>query len=460
MRESKVLAARMESAALRCLRGAYATAMQGEFSAPASALTPAAQPGTLYVHVPFCESLCPFCSFHRVAYRAPKTQRYFDALRAELRQYHARGFAFSEVYVGGGTPTVAPAQLEATLQLIRSLWSVRRMSVETNPNHLTPETMARLENCGVDRLSVGVQSFDDALLLEMGRLQPYGTAAEIARRLEEAQGRFSTLNVDLMFNFPHQSIGSLRNDLAKIRDLGIDQVSYYPLMSASATRRRMHKELGTVDPSRRREFYGEILAGLRAQYQPSSAWCFTRRGSSGPTGALDEYIVGSSEYVGAGSGAFSYVGGKLYATTFSLNAYEQLICSGHSAITACRSLSVRQRQHYDLLVGLFGVSLPWSTLEGKYGPQVRRALAVQIAALRLVGAVRAEGAALHLTQRGMYYWMLMMAEFFTAVNELRATMRRHISTEPSGLRPEFNGVQRAPWGRDRSRTAPPFHDPS
>ena len=460
MRESNVLSAGIESAALVLLRRAYAAAMHGEFSVPAAALDPPVRPCTLYVHVPFCESLCPFCSFHRVAYRAEKTQLYFAALREELRQYHARGFVFAEVYVGGGTPTVAPAELEATLRLVRSLWPIRRMSVETNPNHLTAETMARLQSCGVDRLSVGVQSFDDALLGEMGRLQPYGAAADIARRLEGARGRFGALNVDLIFNFPHQSIGSLENDVATVRDLGVDQVSYYPLMSAPATRRRMRNELGTVEPSRRRDFYGAILKGLRSQYQPSSAWCFTRRRSGGPDIALDEYIVGSSEYVGAGSGAFSYVGGTLYATTFSLNAYRELICSGRSAITAYRPLTLRQRLHYDLLVGLFGLSLPWSTLEAKYGPHVRRALAPELAALRVAGAVRAEGDALHLTERGMYYWMLMMAEFFTAVNELRATMRRHIRAEPVAGQCGLNGVQTVPWGPDRSRTGPLSHDPS
>ena len=450
----------LESAALAVLRRAYAAAMQGEFREPRESLSPPTQPCTLYLHVPFCESLCPFCSFHRVAYRLPKAQLYFQALREEIRYYHARGFEFNEVYVGGGTPTVAPAELETTLRLVRALWPIRRLSVETNPNHLTPETIAALQRCGVDRLSVGVQSFDDVLLQEMGRLQPYGTAAEIERRLESARGCFGALNVDLMFNFPHQSIESLQHDLATVRDLGIDQVSCYPLMSADTTRRRMRKKMGAVEPARRREYYRAILEGLQPGYQPSSAWCFTRQSANRPSSALDEYIIHSGDYIGAGCGAFSYLDGTLYATTFSLNAYRERLASGRSAITAYRALTFRQRLHYDLLVGLFGLSLPWSALERKHGPRGRRALALEVAALRLVGAVRAEGDTLRLTERGMYYWMLMMAEFFTAVNELRAAMRRHIHAEPVPSARILDGLQQNPRGPDKPRTVILSRDPS
>jgi len=460
MRDWNGFANGLESAALALVRRAYAAGMQGEFREPTAPLNPPSQPCTLYLHVPFCESLCPFCSFHRVAYRAPKAELYFQALREEIRHYHRRGFEFNEVYVGGGTPTVAPAELDTTLRLVRSLWPIRRLSVETNPNHLIPETMAQLQCCGVDRLSVGVQSFDDVLLQEMGRLQPYGTAADIPRRLEGARGRFRTLNVDLMFNFPHQSIASLQHDLATVRDLGVDQVSYYPLMNADETRRRMRKAMGEVEPARRREYYRAIREGLQPQYQPSSAWCFTQQSAKHPSAALDEYIIDSGEYVGAGSGAFSYLGGTLYATTFSLNAYRERVGSGRSAITACRALTPRQRLHYDLLVGLFGLSMPWAALERKHGTGVRRALAPELAALRLLGAIRAEGDTLQLTERGMYYWMLMMAEFFTAVNELRATMRRHIRAEPVAAPAGLNEVQRVPWDPDRSRTGRLSRDPS
>ena len=137
---------------------------------------PSPEPGRsymAYLHIPFCESLCPFCSFHRVAYRPDRAERYFRALREEIRHYHHLGFACHEIYIGGGTPTVDMDELARTLECLHEHFDLRRISVETNPNHLDLKLLERLRGLGVSRLSVGVQSFDDALLRAMGLHQEY-----------------------------------------------------------------------------------------------------------------------------------------------------------------------------------------------------------------------------------------------------------------------------------------------
>src|SRR5690349_2421771 len=94
---------------------------------------PAVGAGCLYLHIPFCETLCPFCSFHRVEHHHTQAQRYFHSLREEVRRYHEAGFRFSSAYIGGGTPTTEPGELIETISLIRNLFDVRDISVETNP---------------------------------------------------------------------------------------------------------------------------------------------------------------------------------------------------------------------------------------------------------------------------------------------------------------------------------------
>ncbi|HEY6927866.1 MAG TPA: radical SAM protein, partial [Steroidobacteraceae bacterium] len=306
-----------ESAFLRVLQHEYAATMH--FEAAASTLRlpePPQQPCQLYVHVPFCEALCPFCSFHRVQFREAKARDYFSALRQEIRFYHERGFQFRDVYVGGGTPTIVPGELVETLGLIRSLWPVRTVSVETNPNHLTPAVLEALRSAGVARLSVGVQSFDDGLLRQMERLEKYGSGAAIRERLAAARGAFRTLNVDMIFNLPNQTLEMLDGDLRALLELGVDQVSFYPLMTAATARRRMEKTVGTADPGRRHDFYARIQETLRERYKPSSAWCFSRNDADTATPRMiDEYIIDQDDYVGVGSGAFSYVSGWMYSTT-------------------------------------------------------------------------------------------------------------------------------------------------
>ena len=102
----------------------------------------------LYVHIPFCEVLCPFCSFHRVQHCHDQAQRYFMALRKEIRLYHAAGYEFSGVYFGGGTPTIEPEELGATIGLVRALFGVKEISVETNPKDLRPALLEMLRTAG------------------------------------------------------------------------------------------------------------------------------------------------------------------------------------------------------------------------------------------------------------------------------------------------------------------------
>lgn len=378
----------------------------------------------LYVHIPFCEVLCPFCSFHRVQHCRPQARRYFAALRQEIRLYHAVGHTFSGAYFGGGTPTSEPEELLETIALVRELFGVRDVSVETNPKDLRAGLLAALRDAGVTRLSVGVQSFDDALLREMERHDKYGSGEEIAAQIRGAAGCFPTLNVDLIFNQPHQTLASLERDLEIFRTLGANQVSCYPLMTSPTVLRRMAGAMGVPDRRRLREFYRTITRRLEPEFAATSAWCFTRQGEAG-----DEYIVAAENYVGVGSGAFSYLDGTLHATTFSLRTYEQRIARGLTGITTCHRLSEVDRMRYALLVGMFGLKLDRAMVEQRHGRRFHRKLWGELRTMELLGAARRDARGWELTERGRFWLMLMMSEFFESVNAYRDAMRAHVKEE-------------------------------
>ena len=119
------------------------------------------KPRLLYIHIPFCEELCPYCSFHRIRLDEALAKNYHAALRCEMALYRRKGYRFSGIYVGGGTPTVLIEELAETLRLAGELFPVTSVSVETNPNHLTDHNISVLKQAGVNRLSVGVQTFDN-----------------------------------------------------------------------------------------------------------------------------------------------------------------------------------------------------------------------------------------------------------------------------------------------------------
>ena len=393
-----------------------------QFNPSASLALPATHdniPRLLYVHVPFCEELCPYCSFNRVVFREGLARAYFRALRKEISLYRDQGYEFSSLYIGGGTPTVLMDELSETMALIRESFQVREISVETNPNHLTDVNLAALKAAGVNRLSVGVQSFDDGILKATERYHKYGSGAEITERLAYTQGTFDTLNVDMIFNFPSQTMEILEKDLSTLINLGVDQVTYYPLMVSSYTQDVMNRKLGIVDYERGGALYEKIVEMLTPRYEATTAWCFSRN-----TSMIDEYVVNFEEYAGLGSGSIGYLGGSVYANTFDIEEYIKKLDGGELPVTAKRDFSIKERLRYDFLMKLFGLSLDLDELHSKNGASAYRYLWPEITFFRAVGGLRKRGHILELTKKGQYYWVLMMREFFIGVNNFRDYCRQ------------------------------------
>jgi len=328
--------------------------------------------------------------------------------------YRDLGYDFEGIYVGGGTPTVLIDELAETIALARASFRIGELSVETNPNHLTEDRLTVLQQSGVNRLSVGVQSFNDDLLRRMDRFDKYGSGSEIAESLRNTLGRFSTLNADMIFNFPTQTSGMIDRDLDTLMSLGIDQITWYPLMVSDVTRQKVAETLGRVDFRQEERFYQRIAGRLIPSYRFSSAWCFSREKAM-----IDEYIVDYDEYAGLGSGSIGYLGGVCYANTFDIRDYIARIERGELPLLASRDFSVRERIRYDLLMKLFGTRLHTADLRKKYGGGFQRCLAPDLLAFFLIGALLWRPAEIVLTRRGRYVWVVLMREFFTAVNNFR-----------------------------------------
>jgi coproporphyrinogen III oxidase-like Fe-S oxidoreductase len=379
-------------------------------------------PLLLYLHVPFCEELCPYCSFHRVVFREDLTRAYFKALRKEIVMYKDQGYDFQALYVGGGTPTVLIDELSATIELMRKTFSVAEISVETNPNHLSDINMRILKEVGVNRLSVGVQTFDDNLLKAMERYHKYGSGREIADRLLSLKGYFDTLNVDMIFNFPTQTKEMLETDLSVLLKLQADQITYYPLMVSASTQNVMGRKLGMVNYDRGNDFYNAITGALSREYCASTAWCFSRSDAM-----IDEYVVNFDEYAGLGSGSIGYLSGSIYANTFDIEEYIKRIEKGEFPITARRDSSLREKLLYDFLMKLFGLTLDLDELSSKHGVNAAWYLFPEIFFFVITGGLKKNGNMLTVTAKGRYYWVIMMREFFTSVNNFRDYCRSIIN---------------------------------
>jgi coproporphyrinogen III oxidase-like Fe-S oxidoreductase len=231
----------------------------------------------------------------------------------------------------------------------------------------------------------------------------------------------STPYVDMIFNFPPQTPAILEKDLETILGLAVDQVTYYPLMVSSSTQGLIKKKLGAVKYEREKIFYKIITSLLSPRYKPATAWCFSRSEAM-----IDEYVINFEEYAGIGSGAIGYLGGSAYANTFDIKEYIRIANEGKLPITAQKNFSIKERARYDFLMKLFGLKLDLETLRTKLGGNIYRYLWSEILFFRIVGGLKKQGTSLLLTQKGQYYWVIMMREFFIGVNNFRDYCREKL----------------------------------
>ncbi len=402
----------------------------------------------LYVHIPFCESLCPYCSFNRFIFVEEKARSFYQSLRKEMQLVSDLGYSFESMYIGGGTPTILMDELVRTIDFAGTLFGIKEVSCETNPNHLTPEILTSLQG-RVDRLSVGVQSFNDGLLQQMNRYNRFGSGEATLRRIQDAANKIPVINVDMIFNFPRQTAEILREDIQCVIASNANQVTFNALMASPGVEKSLENAMGTVDYGHEEPFYQIISRDLDEYFSPVSSWTFSRKDS----GLIDEYIVDYEEYLGVGPGSFSYLDGTLYANTFSLREYDQRLNSGYMPVTGFHQFNISDRMRYRFLMDLFGLCLDKKRFKKDFGMSIERGLPLEMAFMKIAGAFeKNDESVLTLTPKGRYLTVVMMREFFSGVNRVREQARQALTPEERALlvtcdrAPMAGSVKPAPQG--------------
>lgn len=416
----------------------------------------------LYMHVPFCERLCPYCSFNRFPYAEDRARPYFSNMRREMLMLSELGYDFDSIYIGGGTPTIMLDELCETIDLARDTFNIKEVSSETNPNHLIPSYLEKLKG-RVQRLSVGVQSFDDGLLKQMDRFDKYGSGEEILERIGEASPYFVSMNADMIFNFPAQTEDILISDIERVIESGASQTTFYPLMASPSVQRSLAQTVGKVDYKREQSFYEiicELLTGEGditdsvaddGQFTFGSAWTFNRKdafidraiandkaGNEFKTGdqapMIDEYVVNYEEYPAIGSGGITYLGENLYVNTFSVQDYNDAIENDVMSMMGKTTFSLHDRMRYRFMMQLFGLRLDKAEFKRDFGVDIELGLPLEMAFMRAAGAFATDDAKeLTLTPKGRYLVVVMMRQFFIGVNNLRDQAREALTGEEREL---------------------------
>jgi len=363
----------------------------------------------LYVHVPFCENVCPYCPYYKEPYDPARAQKFVDALFREIDLYEQAlgGLTVLSVYVGGGTPTLLGRQLTAVLDRLREAFDVTGpTAVETNPADVSPQTVAMLRGAGVRLVSVGVQSFQDRVLRFIGR--PYAAEGLPERVAEVMAGGFDTVNLDLMFALPGQTPDELAADLEAAVATGADQITAYPLFTFPYTAVGRQLRLAHVrmpDLRTRREHYYHLNCVLAdAGYRRVSVWGFQR------DGAPRYSSVTRDVYIGLGPGAGSHLAGEFCFNTFSLDAYVERLGEGRFPTALRMPMTEAMENWHWLYWRLYDTVVPKAGLRQRFARDDAR-LRSFLGFLRLAGMTRERDGELRLTLRGAFWVHWLQNQF-------------------------------------------------
>jgi oxygen-independent coproporphyrinogen-3 oxidase len=365
-------------------------------------------PFGLYLHVPFCATRCGYCDFNTYTSDelGPGASRaeYAGTLVAELRRAAAilgpEPPEVSTVFVGGGTPTLLPADdLAAVLTAVRDLFPVApdvEVTTEANPESVSPASLARLRAAGFTRISLGMQSAAEHVLAVLDRRHTPGRAAEAAREARAAG--FEHVNLDLIYGTPGETDADWAASLAAVLDAPVDHVSAYALIVEDGTRlaRRVARgELPMPDDDVLADRYEQadaVLRGAGFDWYEVSNWA---RGAAARC-RHNELYWANANWWGAGPGAHSHVGGLRWWNVKHPAAYAARLAAGESPAQDAELLDDADRALETVMLGLrLRDGLPLDRLSGVG----RERAAAAVAGGLLDPAAHAGGRAV-LTDRG------------------------------------------------------------
>lgn len=364
---------------------------------------------SLYLHVPFCTSMCPYCPYTKVSYRPELVGPYERSAIAEVDRWaDAVGPAeVTSVYVGGGTPTLALPSVARILARARERFHVTGdVCIETSPTAVDEAVIAGLHECGVELVSLGVQSFRERDLRAIGRRY----SSERARRaltLLTASG-FSSVNADIMFALPGQSAEDVVADLDEAARLGANQVTTYPLFTFPYTSVGRYLHLRGVrlpNLATRHEHYRAIERWAeRNGFQRVSVWGFRR-------GDAPRYSsVTRDGYIGIGPGSGSHLPDGFTLDTFDLAEWERTLGEGRLPIALRMPFEGEMSGWWWLYWRFYDTRIPLASLGEALGVDAAKARR-WLSAIRLMGLARRRGGMLELTDAGAFWLHLAQNHF-------------------------------------------------
>lgn len=362
------------------------------------------RPTSAYIHIPFCTQICYYCDFSKVFIKNQPVDEYLEALMKEVRFYNLP--TLKTLYIGGGTPSALSAkQLEYLLTNLEKeldLSQLEEFTIEANPGDLTTDKIEVLKRSACNRVSLGVQTFDDKMLKRIGRSHNQAQIYETIDSLK-ASG-FYNISIDLIYALPGQTMEQVVDNVAKALALDIPHMSLYSLILENHTifmnrqrRGRLHLPNEDVESDMFDYILSELEKNGFEHYEISN---FTKPGFESRHNLM---YWDNAEYYGIGAGASGYLNGIRYRNRGPIQHYLKSIREkGHSRLHE-EFLSQSEQMEEEMFLGLrkkAGISV--ARFEEKFQCSFETLYGTIVAELKEEGLLQQEGDQIRMTKKGLF----------------------------------------------------------
>ena len=320
----------------------------------------------IYIHIPFCKQKCYYCDFVSFSNKEEYIEKYVETLKREIDGYDLSNYNITTIYIGGGTPSRIPSEkIQEILEKIRqkisknqTRWEDIEITIELNPRTVDEEKIKKYKKIGINRLSIGLQSTNNKLLKEIGRIHTFEDFKDTYNTVKKVG--FENINVDLMIGLPNQTISDVKDLLNEIIKLNPTHVSVYSLIVEENTKMEKlinNKELQLPDEELERQMYWYVKNTLELNgYNHYEISNFAKKGKESKHNLN---CWEQKEYIGLGLAAYSYLNGVRYGNTSDIEKYinvqdffnrSELEESGIRIVDEVQSLEDKRKEY--MLLGL------------------------------------------------------------------------------------------------------------
>ncbi|MCI5997171.1 MAG: radical SAM family heme chaperone HemW [Peptoniphilaceae bacterium] len=296
----------------------------------------------LYIHIPFCDKICNYCDFTAFQGANSKVSEYVKALKKEIHLKGQKDFLIDSIFIGGGTPSfILGEYIFEILEEVRKNFTVLEnieITIETNPKTFDEKKLLIYKKSKINRLSIGVQSFNDKILRELGRNH---SSKEALESIELVKKFDFDINLDLIFGYQSQTVEDILYDLEMVKKINPEHISYYALIIEEKTKFKSLQNAGKLkflDEDVERKMYHLIVENLEKtglkQYEVSN---FSKYGKQS---VHNKKYWNCKEYLGVGISSHSYLNDERFSNTVNLTKYISELQSGNIPIDFSEKLDI------------------------------------------------------------------------------------------------------------------------